>query len=115
MQKKNVSEILVQTALILDNLEINPKVHSTVLNYTVVLSQIQICPLLAKKAHFQSSFPQISKSFLVNIQLAYTPKSEQKRASFSPNHSKPEKFISKRTSVPSTLYSNLPYLLCSLT
>ena len=105
--QKQVFETLVQTASILDNLEI------TVLNYTVVLIQIQICPLLAKKAHFQSSFPQISTSFLVNIQLAFTSKSEQKQASFSPNHSKPDKFISKRTSVPSTLLKSA--LLCSLT
>ena len=54
-------EILVQTALILGNLEINPKVCITVLNYTVVLSQIQICPLLAKKGTF---LKLISTSFL---------------------------------------------------
>ena len=66
--QKQVFETLVQTASILDNLEINPKAHTTVLNYIVVLSQIQICPLLAKKGlmfktHFHK-FPQISTSFL---------------------------------------------------
>ena len=83
--QKQVFETLVQTASILDNLEINPKAHTTVLNYIVVLSQIQICPLLAKKglmfkAHFHK-FPQVFWA-LFNIQIAYTPKSEQKRASF---------------------------------
>ena len=74
--QKQVFETLVQTASILDNLEINPKAHTTVLNYIVVLSQIQICPLLAKKGlMFKTHFHKFSQVFwaLLNIQLAYTP------------------------------------------
>mgnify|MGYP001339016158 CR=1 FL=1 len=57
--QKQVFETLVQTASILDNLEINPKAHTTVLNYIVVLSQIQICPLLAKKGLIFKRFKHI--------------------------------------------------------